>query len=43
MKDFNSWNITKIKLDSIKTFKHPKEKEIWWCGIGINIGSEVYG
>ena len=43
MKDFINWGKTKIKLDGLATFRHPKEKEIWWCGIGVNIGSEVYG
>lgn len=43
MKDFHDWNKKKIKINENKTFNHPKEKEIWWCSIGVNIGSEVYG
>jgi mRNA interferase MazF len=43
MKDFQGWSNKKIKLESNSTFKHPKEKEIWWCSIGVNIGSEVFG
>ncbi len=43
MKDFHDWNKKKIKIDQNQTFKHPKEKEIWWCSIGMNIGGEVYG
>lgn len=43
MKDFNLWNKNKIKIDSYKRFQHPKEREIWWCRLGINIGTEVYG
>ena len=43
MKNFHDWNIKKIKIDKNETFNHPREKEIWWCSIGINIGSEVYG
>jgi mRNA interferase MazF len=43
MKNFQDWNTKKIKLDSNPTFKHPKEKEIWWCSIGVNVGSEVFG
>lgn len=43
MKDFNNWNEKKIKIDSYKKFKHPKEREIWWCSIGVNIGTEIYG
>jgi mRNA interferase MazF len=43
MKDFNDWNQKKIKIDDLKNFNHPREKEIWWCRIGVNVGSEVYG
>ena len=43
MKNFNSWNERKIKLDANIAFLHPKEREIWWCSIGVNVGSEVYG
>ncbi len=43
MKDFNNWNIRKIKIDQNKNFNHPRAREIWWCSIGINIGSESFG
>lgn len=43
MKDFHDWNKKKIKIDENQTFNHPKEKEIWWCSVGMNVGSEVYG
>ncbi|HWC57657.1 MAG TPA: type II toxin-antitoxin system PemK/MazF family toxin [Candidatus Paceibacterota bacterium] len=43
MKDFNDWNKKKIRIDGNKTFNHPREKEIWWCSIGVNVGSEVFG
>jgi mRNA interferase MazF len=43
MKDFNDWNKKKIKIDANQDFNHPKEKEIWWCSIGMNVGSEVFG
>lgn len=43
MKDFNRWNKKKIQIDGFVEFQHPKEGEIWWCSIGVNIGSEVYG
>lgn len=42
-KDFNTWNRKKIKIDSNTGYKNPKEKEIWWCRVGLNIGTEVYG
>ena len=43
MKDFDGWNFKKKKIDSFKNFQHPKEKEIWWCRVGINVGTEIYG
>lgn len=43
MKDFNHWNKKKIQIDGFVEFQHPKEREVWWCSIGVNIGSEVYG
>jgi len=42
-KDFESWNIVKQKLDSNHQPPFFKEREIWWCSIGINIGFEIYG
>lgn len=42
-KDFDTWNQKQKKLDRQKNYQHPKEGEIWWCSIGMNIGSEVYG
>lgn len=43
MKNFDDWNRKKIKIDKNTNFNHPKEKEIWWCSIGVNVGSEVFG
>ncbi len=42
-KDFDKWNDRKISIDSNKKFNHPKEKEIWWCSVGMNVGTEIYG
>ena len=43
MKDFDSWNNVKKELE---LREHPplfKEREIWWCSIGMNIGFETFG
>lgn len=44
-KDFDVWNIQKKSLEeSIETeplYFH--EGDIWWCSLGINIGSEASG
>lgn len=42
-KDFNNWNIVKQTLDGEHKPPFFKEREIWWCSIGVNIGFEVYG
>jgi mRNA interferase MazF len=43
-KNFDEWNSVKKGLDD-HDFKPPlfKEREIWWCSFGVNIGSEVCG
>lgn len=43
MKNFDDWNAQKKDLDSLKRDILFKEGEIWWCAVGLNIGSEVYG
>ena len=42
-KDFNGWHIIKQSLDNSKYLPSFKEREIWWCSVGVNIGSEIYG
>lgn len=41
--DFNAWNERKKKINNHVKYQHPKPGEIWWCSIGLNIGSEIYG
>jgi hypothetical protein len=39
---FDDWNDQKKNLDkSAPTPPLFKEREIWWCTYGVNIGSEV--
>ena len=44
-KDFDSWNTLKQRLNSKEDKSVPwiKEREIWWCSVGINIGHEADG
>jgi len=42
-KNFDSWNILKKKLDGVDVPPLFNEREIWWCSIGVNIGTEMYG
>lgn len=42
-KDFDNWNFLKKKLHEghgIPTFR---QRDIWWCSIGVNIGHEEDG
>jgi mRNA-degrading endonuclease toxin of MazEF toxin-antitoxin module len=42
-KDFDWWNTSKklIELDGVNKLYHVRQ--IWWCSLGINIGSEQNG
>jgi mRNA-degrading endonuclease toxin of MazEF toxin-antitoxin module len=42
-KDFNTWNEVKKKINSLNRTHTFFEKEIWWCNVGINVGSEQNG
>lgn len=42
-KDFDQWNEQQKILDAHNKKFFFKEKEIWWCSIGVNIGAEAYG
>jgi len=39
-KDFDRWNGKKKALDSGGNNVDFHEREIWWCSIGVNVGSE---
>lgn len=41
-KDFDAWNQTKKKLDTSNRVVEFHEREIWWCSIGVNVGSEQH-
>jgi len=43
MKDFDSWNEQKKILNSSSQPPTFKEREIWWCCLGVNIGHEQDG
>jgi mRNA interferase MazF len=44
-KDFIGWNALKQNLSSRENKSVPriKEREVWWCSIGVNVGCEVDG
>lgn len=41
-KDFDSWNQIKKKVQN-KIDIYCNAREIWWCALGLNIGSEEDG
>ena len=41
--EFDSWNELKKKLNKREAPVFCNMREIWWCSIGMNIGSELYG
>ncbi len=43
MKNFDSWNIEKKKIDKTGIIKLFHQREIWWSSFGINIGREQNG
>jgi len=42
-KDFPGWNVVKQEVDNAAHTPTFKEREIWWCKIGINVGHEADG
>jgi mRNA interferase MazF len=42
-KNFDQWNEAKKRLNNLPIGRFYRPGEIWWCAIGINIGSEQDG
>ncbi len=42
IKEFDRWNSLKQKIDQNDRLLNFHEREIWWCSIGVNIGSEQH-
>ena len=43
MKDFDSWNTQKKKIDEKQTYPTVNQREVWWCSVGLNVGNEENG
>jgi mRNA interferase MazF len=43
VKDFDLWNEQKKILDITEREILFKEGEVWWCAVGMNVGTESYG
>ena len=42
-KDFNGWMKIKKRIHFRKSLRTFHEGEVWWCGVGENVGSEICG
>lgn len=42
-KDFDKWNELKKVLNNKQNVAFANSREIWWCSIGVNIGTEEDG
>ena len=43
IKDFDKWNECQKTLDKQEFEGFCREREVWWCALGVNIGSEQDG
>ena len=43
MKDFDSWNEQKKRVDAQEFGRLYRAREVWWCALGINVGYEQDG
>lgn len=37
---YDEWHRIKATLDALVNFPRPKRRQVWWCVIGLNVGSE---
>lgn len=42
-KDFDHWNKVKKEVQKLEKQRLFKERDIWWCSIGVNVGHETDG
>ncbi len=43
MKDYDSWNDLKKNIEASSRTISYKPGDVWWCSLGVNIGSEEDG
>jgi mRNA interferase MazF len=42
-KDFDKWNTIKKEIHAKQLLPLFSEREVWWCQLGVNVGSEEDG
>lgn len=43
MKNFDEWNFLKKKIEERYHVPFSNKREIWWCSLGLNVGTEQDG
>lgn len=43
MKDYSKWHIIKSQIESFEREIFFRDREIWWCSLGANVGFEQDG
>jgi mRNA interferase MazF len=43
IKEFDLWNAKKKEIDQSNIQRLCREREVWWCALGVNIGIEQDG
>lgn len=43
MKDYSKWHEVKTVIENHHLSKYFREREVWWCALGLNVGSEQDG
>ena len=39
-KDFDTWNALKKHIDRKRFLAFVHAREVWWCSLGLNVGTE---
>jgi mRNA-degrading endonuclease toxin of MazEF toxin-antitoxin module len=42
-KNFDRWNAKKKRINHSAFIDYVNEREVWWCTLGVNVGSEQDG
>lgn len=40
---YDEWNVLKKRISKSEKVIYCKTREIWWCSVGMNVGTELYG
>ena len=43
IKEFDLWNAKKKEIEQSDVQRLCREREVWWCSLGVNVGAEIDG